>query len=976
MTRTKILLLAMFVTISIFALASADDSEGMAVTEDGAVYELIEGGGDYYAEIVAYDGYSQSVIVKASVNYDGVDYPVISIAENSFNIVPYYSEEQPGTSDEDKAKRDNITAITIEGNEELQFPSGTFEGLNNLVSIDIGDGITSIPEMFLYNCKKLSHVGLPSTLTTIGRYAFEYTGSLREIALNDGLVSIEYSAFAASGLTNISIPDSVKGLESNVFWNCSSLSEISLGDGLEYIKSGALKGTVLTSILFPSKVAAIDGKETFPITLESITVSEDNSVYYSMDGVMYTKADKHIFLYPTSRIGDLTLDYDVPSSLMASNINITKLILLDGVSSIGTNAFQGCTGLKEVVMTDSVTNIGNMAFFGCTSLEDLILSKSVTQIPLSCFRDCSSLESIDLSNVTSIGRFAFSGCTSLVLDSLPDSLVSIAGSAFSGCAGVNIERIPAGVTSILSNTFNGSGIERITVGDAEGVVTLNGGGFSIFGGAALLSVTLDNVNVGSIRPADVVDFAISPNLEEISFGPRFTDASFISSMTGAIAAAYPDKYVSPVVEDGVTTLKLEEKLGAVITMEGVKYTLTSMDPAKCSVTGYEGKITSLSIPETIDFYGSEAQVVSIGAKAFYGCDTLVSADLGSVTSVGVKAFAHCVKLETLDGGDSLKTISAYAFYRCLKLSDVDLGDSAKTLRTYGSYSFYKCGKLSSMIVPSFMTTIGTKAFTMPFADESGVALEASLDSLKGYEYSNVDGVLVRQHAPAVGSEFTSGKLVYSVTSSYPAEAGIVGYTGTLRALVVPETVAYDGFDCAVTSIFDEAFLKCRTLTTANLGNVEVIGGKAFYGCNKLTSVEADGLVTVGIKAFAYCVALSSLDLGDSLKTICAYGFYRCESLTSFDAPDSLVTIGSYAFYKCSALMTVHTGSSLATIGSKAFVLTDLTEIDFPATLKTVKSDAFDGYRFMDKDANYIDPTVDNLAGHLFRGVESLLRTYT
>ena len=596
---------------------------------------------------------------------------------------------------------------------------------------------------------------------------------------------------------------------------------------------------------------------------------------------------------------------------------------------------------------------------------------------MNTFYGCSSLESIDLSHVTSIGGFAFTDCSSLIITDLPETVNSIGDGAFNRCSKVTVSSLPSGVTQLGPYVFNGAGLTDIVIGDGNSVVTLNTDGISpFFGGVSLKSIMFDNVIVSS-DACYVINIDESVNLEKVSFGSRFTNSDFVANMANALVSAYPDKVVESVIEDGVTTLVIRDRaVGDIAVVDGIQYTLTSMDPMECSVTGFEAGITALAIPESVEFWGVAAAVKSVGAKAFYGCDTLVSADLGNVTSVGIKAFAWCSKLKNVDAGDSLKTISAYAFYRCVRLADINLDDSAKTLKVYGSYSFYKCGKLSSIIVPSFMTTIGTKAFTLTFADENGDPLEASIGSLKGYEYSNVDGVLVRQAGPEIGSEFMSDKLVFRVSSALPNEVEVVGYSGKITSLDLSEDVTDGEFTYSVTAIGKNAFYKCRTLTSANLGNVEVIGSKAFYGCSKLASLKADSIVTIGIKAFADCSALADLELGNSLKTVSAYAFYRCASLTSFDAPDSLTTIGSYAFYKCSALTTVHTGSSLKTIGSKAFVLTDLSEIDFPAVLKTVKSAAFDGYELLDKDASPIDATAENLRGHSFSGDGATLRTYT
>ena len=88
----------------------------------------------------------------------------------------------------------------------------------------------------------------------------------------------------------------------------------------------------------------------------------------------------------------------------------------DSVSSIGNNAFAGCSNLTSVTIPDSVTSIGDIAFYRCISLTSVTIPDSVT----------------------SIGEYAFSGCTSLTSVTIPDSVISIYNGAFEGCTSLKI----------------------------------------------------------------------------------------------------------------------------------------------------------------------------------------------------------------------------------------------------------------------------------------------------------------------------------------------------------------------------------------------------------------------------------------------------------------------------------------------------------------------------------------------------------
>ena len=138
-------------------------------------------------------------------------------------------------------------------------------------------------------------------------------------------------------------------------------------------------------------------------------------------------------------IGDM-YDYYSGSPWAQVRSDILSISLPDGLTSIGGDAFSGCSSLTSITIPNSVTSIGDYAFYECFSLTSITIPNSVTSIGERAFSTCSALTSITIPNsVTSIGYYAFSNCSSLTSITIPNSVTSIGSGAFSDCSQVIVE---------------------------------------------------------------------------------------------------------------------------------------------------------------------------------------------------------------------------------------------------------------------------------------------------------------------------------------------------------------------------------------------------------------------------------------------------------------------------------------------------------------------------------------------------------
>jgi len=555
-------------------------------------------------------------------------------------------------------------------------------GKTTLNSIVLPTTLTSIGDYAFSNRTGLSAITIPSGVTSIGNYVFIGCTGLTSITIPAGVTFIGSGTFqGCTGLTSFTIPARVTSIGSNAFQSCTGLTSITIGTGVTSIGSSAFYGcTGLTSITIPAGVSSIGSSAFYGCTgITSFVVDNSNLTYASQAGLLLNKAKTSLMLCPTG---------------------LSAITIPAGITAIGSNAFSGCISALKITCLATTPPTGTFTSMGLANAlvyvptgtsatytgawgtsttsniieQDVDVTVNVTEagkLATTIFNQLNAhpgtvtkltvtgtLNSADILyirdnmkqcydvnlkgvSLTDLPTDAFNGRGFLFSIKLPSNLKTIGSNAFYGCSNIQTMNLPAGVTSIGTSAFQNCS-GLDSINIPTSVTSIKNGAFSSCTSLKTLSIT---------------------GATSIEYGAFNSCIGLTSvSISGATSIGYSAfQYCS-----GLTSVSIS----GTTSIQGCAFQYCS-GLKTLSITG----------------------ATSIEYGVFNSCIGLTSVSISGATSIGSSAFQSCSSLTSIDIPGSVTSIGDYAFQSCSGLTSISIGAKAASI---GANAFDGCSKVSSI----------------------------------------------------------------------------------------------------------------------------------------------------------------------------------------------------------------------------------------------------------------------------------------
>ena len=593
---------------------------------------------------------------------------------------------------------------------------------SSVISIKIEDGVTSIGNLAFCQCENMTNLSISNTVKSIGVGAFG----------------------DCSSIETIDIPDSVVTIGNNAFDDCINLKSITIGSGVTYMG---------TSPICDYSYPSIDA-----IKLTDIDVSEYNTAYSSVNGILFNKDQTELIKYPADK-------------------NETSYVVPKGVKSIKAKAFQYCDNLKHITLSEGITDIGESAFFSCDNLESMTISDTVMSIGNGAFNTMGSLRYVyytgseaqwndfisiinDDNTVTHLtnASYKFFGFEDLLQEGhytyviangeaciikcdtkisgdivIPKSLggypvTSICGEAFYLCSGLQNIIIPDGVINIEKGAFmKCRNLISIDIPD-----TVTSIGSHAFYGCESLNTVILSKGMTFIEPYTFHDCT---SLINITIPSSITDIGY--------SAFYGCELLKRVGYDGTkeewNTINIQSSNSELINADYFFFNYDFIAKSDCfyyavadgeaSIIGCTNTNGEIIIPEIMGTY----PVKSIYERAFENCRFITNIVIPyGITKIGVLSFSNCIRLLNISIPDSVVAIGDKAFYNCKALQNITIPDSIYSIE---SYTFYDCSNLNNVYISKNVTSIKNYAFYNCTSLEE-VLIPKNVTSISMYAFHN------------------------------------------------------------------------------------------------------------------------------------------------------------------------------------------------------------------------------------------------
>ncbi len=610
------------------------------------------------------------------------------------------------------------------------------------------------------------------------------------------------------------------------------------------------------------------------------------------DNIYYTLDSNGLLILSGSGPMDDYSDYDT-RDWKTNSTPVKSLIIEDGITSIGKNAFRSCIELTSAVIPDSITSIGEYAFCGCVLLNELTIPEGIEKISAHSFGSIAVKSIVIPDGVKSIEPFAFSHSVAESII-IPDSVTNIDEQAFKSTEYYKNEDNWENGVLYIGNYL----IEANT--NIEGTYTVKQGTTAIAASAFNSCTALTSVIVpGSVKYIGDSAFSNCTSLTNvtISKGLKCIGTQAFEKCSALKSITLPDGVNSI----GYGTFQKCTSLSTIslpdtITHIGSNcFTDTAFFNDANNWTNDVLYIKKYLICAKNNIKGSyrvKKGTVLIADYAFCDCNYLSGINLqNAITHIGSLAFNNCYILKDVLMPDTVIEIGDYAFSQCKALVNITL---SKKLVSIGNYAFSVSG-LTSITLPDSVKSIGDGVFSH-CPELTNVTLSKNITNISDHTFSDspkLTGVIIPYGVSKIGKKAFNG-CISLATVTIPTTVTEIGVSAfykceMLKKVDIPQSVERIG---------DYAFSCCSGITEVVFpDNIKSIGTSTFIKCSSIKSIVIpNGVTNIGNDAFFGCTALENVVIPDSVFAIGASAFSKCTALANISLPDDIISIGEYAFY--------------------------------------------------------------------------------
>lgn len=875
------------------------------------------------------DSYLSSITLPASLT---------TLGNSVFDSCSYLKSITVAEGNQAYSSNDGVL-FNVDQTTLLQYPAakGT--------SYTVPTSVTTIGDYAFANNTKITSVVLPDGVKSIGKYAFSKATNLKSLELGNSLETIGRLAFwNCSDLQKLTIPATVTTIDSNAFYNCNDTKFEVPSDALkDMVRSAGASENNITVAAPPADVTFTAAGVTYKVLTEPANGQNGTVKIGDGDNAAAPSATGTLTIPTTVTNGGKT--YSVVSVAHAAFMDskLTAITLPEGITSIGGSAFRN-SAVTSFAMPSTVIEIGEYSF-NSEALSSISISNSLSKIPANAFYG-SGLRTVSLpEGVTEISELAFCSCNNLQTVALPATLTTIQKRAFWSNEALREVTIAQGsrLKTVEENAFQWcSTLKSIQLPDT--LETIGQGAFSNCTKLSSIGLTkgnrLKSLGDAAFSSTAITSFYYPATLTSVG-AQSLSRCGSLTEIT--VAEDHPNyKSVDGVLfsKDGTTLIQYpaNKKAFEYTTPAGVK-----------TIGTYAFQGTSSRLKEIVIGDGVE----TVKAFAFQDSQAESISIADSVTSMEKLCFYKCPYLETIKLSSGMDTLVTNLVWNCDSLTALTIPASVVKIENSAVSS---CTNLSAIEIQAVdMTSIGSNAFS---GLSSALKVTVANDTVKALVVASgisEDQVIVKSVTPPTpgNTAFSVNGVLYQIITD-PAD----GKNGTVQigdgtngmtasgVVTVPAVVQNDGASYNVISVASNA-LKDSAVTELRLpASVKTMADSALYRAPELLSFEIpSGVENIGINAVAGCPKLKSITYqsGSSLKKLGNGALSDNSLLETVVLPNTLVDIGTHTMFYNYELreVTFEDGAAWTELPEGTFARDiKLERVTLPSSVTSMSDEAF------------------------------------